>query len=88
MVDFMIGIKNRVYSSFVKVNVINNDTARIDSNILRKPLIANLEEFKLYDSFIVNHSRSLVDELTAEQGNFMKKILNNPKNVQLLYRGS
>lgn len=42
MVDFMIGIKNRVYSSFVKVNAINNDSARIDSNILRKPLIANL----------------------------------------------
>lgn len=37
---------------------------------------------------MVKHSKSLIDELAAEQCDFLKKILNKPKNVELLYRAS
>lgn len=88
IVESMVDLKNRVYDSFVKATAITNDKVHFDSNILRKPLHTNIGEFKLYDSLIVKHSKSLIDELAAEQSDFLKKLLNKPKNVQLLYRGS
>ncbi len=62
--------------------------AAMDSVILKKPLMINLEEFKSYRSLMVRHSKYLSDELASEQISFLRQILNNPKQIQLLYRGS
>ncbi len=43
---------------------------------------------KSYDSFIVNHSSSLLSELVKEQNDFLKKSLNYPKDLLLLFRAS
>ena len=35
----------------------------LDSNIIKKPIVTNLDEMKLYESLIIRHSKTLVDEL-------------------------
>lgn len=72
----------------MRVSAIKEDSMNIDSKILQQPLITKLDQFKEYDSVIVKHNQSLVDELKSEQEAFLKKILKNPSNIQLLYRAS
>jgi hypothetical protein len=60
----------------------------INSSILREPLSPNLSDLKNYDSILVKCSASLVEELKAEQHQFLSKILNNPKRIELIFRGS
>ncbi len=85
----MLEIKSKIYESFMKTFDLSQvNMLTIDSVILKNYQTLNLNEFKSYNSLLVRHCKSLVDELTFEQTNFLREILNNPKQVQLLYRGS
>ena len=68
--------------------ILLENSARIVSHILNYSISLDLEQLTSYICAIVKFATSLLEELTKEQVNFLKAVMNNRKRIEMSFRVS